>query len=239
MRAETGTFTAEQAVRACRGTLLCGDPGAEFTAVSTDSRDIRKGDLFVPITGATHDGHDFSLSGPGSRSPREPRSPRYHQGHPQYPTNPVLIQVQDTLRSLTNLASAHRILYPIPLIAVTGSSGKTTVKEMIATVLKRSHRPLISQGNFNNLIGLPMTVLNLNAHHTAAVVEAGINRVGEMDDLARAARPDVAVITTIGPCIWKVSGQWKTSAGRSSSSCPHSLRTASPWFLRTMNGSNR
>jgi len=70
---------------------------------------------------------------------------------------------------------------------------------MIATALMRSHRPLISQGNFNNLIGLPMTVLNLNPYHTAAVVEAGINTTGEMDDLARAACPDVAVITTIGP----------------------------------------
>ncbi|MBM3300600.1 MAG: UDP-N-acetylmuramoyl-tripeptide--D-alanyl-D-alanine ligase, partial [Deltaproteobacteria bacterium] len=81
----------------------------------------------------------------------------------------------------------------------TGSSGKTTVKEMIAAVLRLCHKPLVSQANLNNLIGLPMTVLNLRPEHTAAVVEAGINVVGEMDDLARAARPDVAVITSIGP----------------------------------------
>ena len=110
-----------------------------------------------------------------------------------------LIQVQDTLRALSDLASAYRKSYTLPLIAVTGSSGKTTVKEMIATVLGRSHHPLVSQGNLNNTICLPMTVLNLNGTHTVAVVEAGVNTVGEMKYLARAASPDVAVITTIGP----------------------------------------
>ncbi len=199
MRAETGTLSAAQVAQACQGIILYGDPDATFSGVSTDSRDIRENDLFVPIKGVSHDGHDFLFPAleAGARGSLVHRD--ITRDIPQHLTNYVLIQVQDTLRSLSNLASAHRKKYPIPLIAVTGSSGKTTVKEMIATALVRSHRPLISQGNFNNLIGLPMTVLNLNLHHTAAVVEAGINTVGEMDDLARAACPDVAVITTIGP----------------------------------------
>jgi UDP-N-acetylmuramoyl-tripeptide--D-alanyl-D-alanine ligase len=199
MRADTGTFSAAYVARVCHGKLLCGDPDATFSAVSTDSRDIQANDLFVPIKGATHDGHDFLFPAleAGARGSLVHRD--ITRDIPQYLTKPVLIQVQDTLLCLANLASAHRKKYPIPLIAVTGSSGKTTVKEMIATALMRSHRPLVSQGNFNNLIGLPMTVLNLNLHHTAAVVEAGINMNGEMDHLAHAARPDVAVITTIGP----------------------------------------
>jgi UDP-N-acetylmuramoyl-tripeptide--D-alanyl-D-alanine ligase len=199
MRADTGPFSAHEAARACNGTILCGDPDALFHGVSTDSRDIRENDLFVPLQGPTHDGHDFQLpaleaGARGSLTHRDSTRENLHRL-----TNHVLIQVQDTLRSLSDLASAHRKKYPIPLIAVTGSSGKTTVKEMIATVLRRSHRPLVSKGNFNNMIGLPMTVLNLNADHSAAVVEAGINTIGEMDYLARAASPDVAVITTVGP----------------------------------------
>ena len=199
MRADTGTFSAAYAAQACNGKILCGDPDATFAAVSTDSRDIREYDLFVPIQGTTHDGHDFLFPAleAGARGSLVHRD--ITRDIPQFPTQSVLIQVQDTLLSLSNLASARRMKYPIPLIAVTGSSGKTTVKEMIATALLRSHRPLVSQGNFNNLIGLPMTVLNLNLHHTAAVVEAGINMNGEMQNLARAARPDVAVITNIGP----------------------------------------
>lgn len=199
MRADTGTFSAAHVAHVCNGKILCGDPDATFSAVSTDSRDIRANDLFVPIKGVTHDGHDFLFPAleAGARGSLVHRD--ITRDIPQYLTKSVLIQVQDTLLSLANLASAHRKKYPIPLIAVTGSSGKTTVKEMIATALMRSQRPLVSQGNFNNLIGLPMTVLNLNLHHTVAVVEAGINMKGEMEHLAHAASPDVAVITTIGP----------------------------------------
>jgi UDP-N-acetylmuramoyl-tripeptide--D-alanyl-D-alanine ligase len=199
MRATAGPYRAQDIARACGGVILCGDPDAAFDAISTDSRDIKTGDLFVPLKGTNFDGHDFlfpalEAGARGSLTDRDARR-EIHRDLSKY----VLIQVQDTLQSLSDLASAHRTRYPIPLIAVTGSSGKTTVKEMIAAVLSRSHRPLVSQANFNNLIGLPMTVLGLDAQHTAAVVEAGINRSGEMDSLARAASPDVAVITTVGP----------------------------------------
>lgn len=178
---------------------MAGDAATAFDAVTTDSRDVRPGDLFVPLRGTSFDGHDFVFPAleAGARGSLLDRDA--NRDILQKLSNYVLIQVQDTLRALSDLASAHRLIYPTPLIAVTGSSGKTTVKEMIAAVLQRSHRPLVSQANFNNLIGLPLTVLNLSSDHTVAVVEAGINLLGEMDDLARAARPDVAVITTIGP----------------------------------------
>jgi UDP-N-acetylmuramoyl-tripeptide--D-alanyl-D-alanine ligase len=199
MRATAGPYIAQDIARACGGVILCGDPGTAFDAISTDSRDIKTGDLFVPLKGANLNGHDFLFPAleAGARGGLVDRDT--HREFHRDLSNHVLIQVQDTLLALSDLASAHRTRYPVPLIAVTGSSGKTTVKEMIAAVLARSHRPLVSQRNFNNLIGLPMTVLNLGPHHTAAVVEAGINRNGEMDSLSRAASPDVAVITTVGP----------------------------------------
>jgi UDP-N-acetylmuramoyl-tripeptide--D-alanyl-D-alanine ligase len=198
MRAASGPYVAERIAAACNGRLLCGDPGTAFDAISTDSRDINERDLFVPIVGETYDGHDFLLpaleaGALGSLVARE-----INREILKNLASFVLIQVQDTLQALSDLASTHRIIYPTPLIAVTGSSGKTTVKEMIATVLGRSHRPLVSEGNFNNVIGLPMTVLKLAREHTVAVVEAGINMNGEMERLAHAASPDVAVITTIG-----------------------------------------
>ncbi len=199
MRAESGPYVAEEIVQACQGTLLSGDPQAGFQSISTDSRDIQDNDLFVPLKGTNFDGHEFlfpalEAGARGSLVDREVIR-EIHKNHSNY----VLIQVQDTLLALSDLASAHRKKYPVPLIAVTGSSGKTTVKEMIAAVLRQSHHPLVSQGNLNNMVGLPMTILNLGPQHSIAVVEAGINRNGEMDCLASAASPDVAVITTIGP----------------------------------------
>lgn len=199
MRARGGPYIAEEIVRACGGALLAGDPQTVFDSITTDSRDIERGDLFVPLKGVNFDGHDFLIPAleAGARGSLVARDA--NRDNPHVPPSSVLIQVQDTLQALSTLASAHRKKHPIPLIAVTGSSGKTTVKEMIAAVLRRSHRPLVSQANFNNRIGLPMTVLDLGLGYSAAVVEAGINLPGEMDELARAAAPQVAVITTIGP----------------------------------------
>jgi UDP-N-acetylmuramoyl-tripeptide--D-alanyl-D-alanine ligase len=199
MRANGGPYIAGAIAKACGGTLLTGDPATEFEAISTDSRDINPNDLFVPLNGANFNGHDFLIPalGAGARGSLVNRDVN-RELHLNL-TNRVLIQVKDTLLALADLASTHRSLYSVPLIAVTGSSGKTTVKEMIATVLRRSHHPLVSQGNLNNMIGLPMTVLNLGPQYTAAVVEAGINTFGEMEHLARAAAPDTAVITTAGP----------------------------------------
>jgi UDP-N-acetylmuramoyl-tripeptide--D-alanyl-D-alanine ligase len=199
MRAQGGPYIAGNVANACNGRVVYGDLGAVFKAITTDSRTVEPDDLFVPLSGPNFDGHDFVLPAleAGARGCLVDRE--VNGNNLKRPTNSVLIQVKDTLLALSDLASAHRTIHTHPLIAVTGSSGKTTVKEMIATVLGRSHRPLVSQKNFNNMIGLPMTVLSLGPQYDSAVVEAGINTSGEMDHLARAACPDVAVITTIGP----------------------------------------
>jgi UDP-N-acetylmuramoyl-tripeptide--D-alanyl-D-alanine ligase len=199
MRAEGGQYLVGEIVRACGGVLLRGGSEIAFDGISTDSRDIRKNDLFIPIKGMNFDGHDFIVpaleaGALGSLINRDANREIF-----TVLSNQVLIQVQDTLQALSDLASTRRRKYPVTLVAVTGSSGKTTVKEMIAAILRRSHHLLVSQGNFNNMIGLPMTVLSLGPKHTAAVVEAGINTTGEMERLAHAARPNISVITTVGP----------------------------------------
>lgn len=199
MRAQSGPYRTSYILQATDGLLIQGAAKVCFDAISTDSRDIRLGDLFVPLRGAHFNGHDFLIPALEAGARGSLVAADVNRDSLPYSSSFVLIQVQDTLRALSDLASAHRTYYHAPLIAVTGSSGKTTTKEMIASVLRLSHFPLVSAGNLNNLVGLPMTVLNLNGKHTAAVVEAGINTVGEMERLARAARPDVVVITSIGP----------------------------------------
>jgi len=199
MRADAGPYIAADFVRACSGVLLSGDSGARFGGICTDSREIKENDLFVPLKGPNFDGHEFILPALEAGARGSLVACDINRVLPSHLSNSVLIQVQDTLLALSDLASAYRKFHTLPLIAVTGSSGKTSVKEMIAAVLGRSHHPLVSKGNLNNMIGLPMTVLNLRPDHTVAVVEAGINRPGEMEHLAIAASPDVAVITTIGP----------------------------------------
>ncbi len=221
MRASGGPFIAGKIAEACGAVVASGNPAWSFDAISTDSRDIRPNDLFVALKGEDFDGHKFLIPAleAGARGCLIHRDT--HRVIYQNLSNTVLIQVEDTLQALSDLASAHRSIYPTPLIAVTGSSGKTTVKEMIAAVLRRSHRPLVSQGNFNNMIGLPMTILNLGPEHDCAVVEAGINHPGEMQSLSKAASPDVAVITTVGPvhleglgCVETVASEkWKITTG--------------------------
>lgn len=199
MRADELKYSARQICSACRGELIRGDAETVFSGVSTDSREIRNGDLFVPLRGDNFNGFDYVIPALRAGAGGSLLDNDFLHELPNDLSNHVLIRVQDTLRSLTDLASTHRKLFPVPLIAVTGSSGKTTVKEMIASILSVSNRTLATKGNLNNLIGLPMTILSISPQYTAAVVEAGINHTGEMELLARAASPDVSVISTIGP----------------------------------------
>jgi len=170
------------------------EDAAPVTAVSTDSRKITPGCLFLPWVGEKFDGHDFidaalDAGAAGclcARLPQDIRPDKFY------------IKVPDTRLALRSLASAYRDRFDIPVVQITGSVGKTTTKEMIASVLGAKYRVLKTEGNFNNDIGTPLTLLNLTDEHEAAVIETGMNHFGEIEYLGEMVRPDVAVISNIG-----------------------------------------
>ncbi|MEI3128638.1 MAG: Mur ligase family protein [Oscillospiraceae bacterium] len=157
------------------GTLL-QESGAVVTEVSTDSRSIPAGALFVPLVGERFDGHDYldaALAGgaAGCLTAKKPIS---------LLDGKLYIQVPDTLEALKALAAWYRDKFTIPMVQITGSAGKTTTKEMVAAVLSQRYSTLKTQANFNNAIGTPLTLLNLAPEHQAAVIETGMNHFGEI-----------------------------------------------------------
>jgi len=180
-----------------------------FTGVSTDTRTIHPGDLFFALKGGNFDGHDFVLEAflkgaAGAVVSREIEtctdtcgeqedSRRSHESDGR-----AIIRVADTLAALGDLAAFYRRRFDLPVVAVTGSVGKTTTKEMIAAVLGRRFRTLKNELNFNNEIGVPLALFQLNAEHRAAVLEMAMRLPGEIARLAEIAQPTVGVITNIG-----------------------------------------
>lgn len=164
-----------------------------FTRVSTDTRKLANGELFVAIQGVNFDAHDF-LPTARERGAAGAMVQRKVNGCdlPQ-------IVVTDTRRALGDYARAWRAQFDIPVIGVTGSSGKTTLKEMLSHVMRRKGATLATRGNMNNDIGLPLTLLELNSDHRAAVIEMGTNHPGEIAWLAGITMPTVGVITNAGP----------------------------------------
>lgn len=178
------------AARALDGRLE-GDDVA-FSSVSTDTRTLQPGDLFVALRGPHFDAHDFV-----ARAAAQGAVAALVQ-HPADVPLPQLV-VADTRLALGRLASLWRDRFAIPVVAVTGSNGKTTVKEMVAAILRVRGAGLVTRGNLNNDIGVPLTLLRLRGHHPYAVVEMGANHPGEIDYLSRLARPSVAIITNVAP----------------------------------------
>lgn len=189
----------EEIIAATGGTLVRGNPDGAFEGLSTNSRDVVKGNLFIPLTGERFDGHDF-IPDAVKNGASGLLIQRREEGIPErVPGDVSVVLVDDTLRALGDIANLWRRKFTIPVVAVTGSSGKTTTKEMIATVAGLSGNVLKSRGNYNNLVGLPLSLLELNAEHEIAVVEMGTSRRGEIERLTTIAEPDIGVITNIGP----------------------------------------
>ncbi len=178
-----------EAARTVQGRLAGND--AAFQTVSTDSRTLEPGALFFALRGENFDGREFVGDAVRAGAVGAVVDAEVEVPIPQ-------IIVDDTESALGQLASFWRGQFEIPLVAVTGSNGKTTVKEMIGRILSANAKTLISHGNFNNAVGLPLSLLKLRQAHRFAAVEIGMNQIGEIERLARIAQPDVAVITNAG-----------------------------------------
>lgn len=169
------------------------EAGVEFTGVSTDSRTTSEGDLYVALVGDRFDGHDF-VTDAIAKGARGAVVSRPAAGDPETRLYPV----EDTLEALGALAHHRRKSIDTPVVAITGSSGKTTTKELTAAALSGSLKVHATAGNLNNRIGMPLTLLATPTDAEAVVLELGTNEPGEIRTLAQIARPDVAVITTVG-----------------------------------------
>ena len=189
-------FEVHEVLKATGGRLLAAGPET-FSGISTDSRTIKEGELFVPLVGDKFDGHDFiaqvfekgasgALVAAGRAVPA--------------PGGKAVIEVKDTLRALQDIAHHLRTARPgLKVVGVTGTNGKTTTKEMLASILAVRGPVLKNEGNLNNGIGVPLTLLRLKDEHWAAVIEMGMNSFGEIQRLAEIAAPQVGVVTNIGP----------------------------------------
>lgn len=189
------TMKGTDLLKACRGELLQGDPGQNISGFSIDTRTMQRGDFFVPLRGDKEDGHRYL---PGAVTAGACGSFCAHRPPPGIPPHFLLIGVPDVLAALQRAAAFHRRRHSLPLIGVTGSSGKTTTKDFIAGVLSVRMKVLKTEGNLNNEIGLPLTLLRLDQSCRAAVLEMGMSAPGEIARLAELAAPEIGVITNIG-----------------------------------------
>jgi len=183
-------ITAREALEACGGELVSGELDTRITGVSTDTRTIKPGDLFFALTGETSDGHKFLADALSKGAIGLVVSRKVE-------TSSLAIRVEDTLTALGQVAAYYRSKFDPVMIGVTGSVGKTTTKEMIAAVVAEKGAVLKSAGNFNNEIGLPLTLFELAPRHRTAVVEMAMRGAGQIEYLARIARPSIGVITNV------------------------------------------
>ena len=189
-------FRVDEIIQATQGLLIQGRLTDKITGISTDSRRLKPREAFLALRGKNFDGHDFiaeSIKAKVSCIIVE-RKPKF-----LIPADLAVIQVKDTVLALGDIARFQRQKFNLPVIAVTGSNGKTTTKEMIAWVLSASALVLKNEGTKNNKIGLPQALIQLTKRDSFAVVEIGTNHFGEVDYLAKIARPNIGVITNIGP----------------------------------------
>ena len=181
-----------------KGKMLCGNEELEVENFSKDTRTIQKGDIYIGIKGEKFDGSNFwnQALDAGATAVLISNIQISKEEKEKY-KDKTIIQVEDTLEALYEIAKYKRSLYNIPVIAVTGSVGKTSTKDIIASVVSQKYKTLKTEGNNNNNIGLPLTILKLKDHE-ALVVEMGMNHFGEISLLTNIAKPTLAVITNIG-----------------------------------------
>lgn len=185
----------QDVVLATKGEILNGEiENKVILSVATDSRDSMQQGLFVAIKGENTDGHRYiegaakngAIAALVSDVPEE------------YIAGVAYIKVEDTIKALQDLASWYRLQFKIPVVAITGSVGKTTTKDMVSSVLEKKYNVLKTKGNLNSEIGAPITVLGLNKSHEIAVIEMGMDHLGQIASISKILKPDTAVITNVG-----------------------------------------
>jgi UDP-N-acetylmuramoyl-tripeptide--D-alanyl-D-alanine ligase len=212
-------FTIEELREVISVKVLAGEAAPStkrrIRNISTDSRSIKRGDLFVALQGEQFNGHEFvpaafAQGAIGAIVHDQYRPPAAMRRGDR--SVPFLLGVHDPLFAYQQLAMHHRSRFDIPVIAVTGSNGKTTTKEMTAAVLGRRWRTLKTEGNYNNRIGVPHTVFRLTRRHQAAVIEMGVDARGQTARLCEIVRPTIGIITNIGPDHLEFFGNMEGSA---------------------------
>jgi UDP-N-acetylmuramoyl-tripeptide--D-alanyl-D-alanine ligase len=179
-----------------KGKLILNTWETQVSGISTDTRTINPGDLFIPIKGENYDGHNYLTDAIGKGA----SGVLINQDYPNPQVrdkNYFIIRVSDTKRALGDLAKSYRSLFNLPVIAITGSNGKTTVKEMIASILNQRYCVLKNVGNLNNEIGLPLTLFQLEKKHEVAVIELGMSALGEIRRLTKISQPSIGVVTNV------------------------------------------
>ncbi len=197
--AASPVFSLEEVLAATGGRLISGRGGKTICGISTDSRNIEQGNLFIALQGENFDGHAFVQKAVDAGAAGVIVHDISRINPEAAGTTACVVEVKDTLKALGDLAQAYRRRFSFPVIGLTGSSGKTTTKEMLSCILRLERKVLATEGNFNNLIGLPHTIFRMTARHEIAVLEMGTNTRGEIRRLTQIAEPDVGVITNVGP----------------------------------------
>lgn len=210
------TLTAKEVCQVCSGQLLAGRPDVAITAVSTDTRKDLEGTLFIALKGENFDGGEYIAEALAKGAAGVlARSEYARELAGSMETDRIIIAVEDTGRALSSIGSLVASRTGATIIAITGSSGKTSTKDILAGLLSPRMRTVASRESFNNEVGVPLTLLEAEEDTDAIIVEMGMQAPGEIGELCRVARPDVAVITNIGPAHLKYSGSMeKIAAGK-------------------------
>lgn len=181
----------EEVIHACDAIPFNSSNIDQITGIATDSRKLQLGDMFIALKGENFDGHDYAETAVKNGA-------AIVLSHQKLSGDTPYLLVEDTLAALHKLARYYKDKFDIPFVAVTGSSGKTTTKDMIASVLSTKYNVLKTEGNFNNAIGLPLTLFRLDKSHQICVIEMGMSSLGEIELLVDIVRPEVGVITNVG-----------------------------------------
>ncbi|MDF2533817.1 MAG: murF [Clostridia bacterium] len=181
----------EEVIHACGAIPFNIGNILRITGITTDSRKLQSGEMFVALKGENFDGHDYAEAAVKNGA-------AVVLSHQKLSADIPYLLVENTLTALHKIAKHYKNKFKIPFVAITGSSGKTTTKDMIASVLSEKYNVLKTEGNFNNAIGLPLTLFKLEKSHEIAVIEMGMNSLGEIEVLADIVRPEAGVITNVG-----------------------------------------